>query len=116
MRQEQPGWPLARGLLPNSLWQSIAFKQGTATMSTPIESSPERAEQKSGLPSSAPDFVEVQWQDEIDNIVPSRGYQMTPMVGLGGSAGSIQALNKFFKAMPSDSGMVFVVVLHLAPT
>lgn len=37
------------------------------------------------------------------------------MVGLGGSAGSIPALVGFFKAMPPDSGMVFVVILHLSP-
>jgi two-component system CheB/CheR fusion protein len=38
------------------------------------------------------------------------------MVGIGGSAGSIPALTEFFKAMPTESGMVFVVILHLSPT
>ena len=37
------------------------------------------------------------------------------MVALGGSAGSIVGLQEFFKAMPADSGMVFVVILHLSP-
>src|SRR5262245_10037523 len=69
-----------------------------------------------GLPSIAPDIIEQERHEEIDNIVPTRGYQMMPMVGLGGSAGAIQALTEFFKAMPSESGMVFVVVLHLSPT
>ena len=69
-----------------------------------------------GLPAASPDSCEEVFQDEIDNIIPTRGYQMTPMVGLGGSAGSIQALAKFFQAMPTDSGMVFVVILHLSPT
>jgi two-component system CheB/CheR fusion protein len=41
---------------------------------------------------------------------------MTPMVGLGGSAGSIKALADFFRVMPTDSGMIFVVILHLSPT
>jgi len=50
-----------------------------------------------------------------DNAVPTRGYQMTPLVGLGGSAGAIPALQKFFEAMPADSGQAFVVVMHLAP-
>ena len=36
------------------------------------------------------------------------------MVGLGGSAGSIAALQGFFAAVPADSGMVFVVVMHLS--
>lgn len=36
-------------------------------------------------------------------------------VGLGASAGGIKALKEFFAAMPADSGMAFVVILHLSP-
>ena len=39
----------------------------------------------------------------------------TRVVGLGGSAGSISALQRFFEGMPTQSGMAFLVVLHLAP-
>ncbi len=63
----------------------------------------------------SPDFAEETHAPELDNIVPTRGYQLTPLVGLGGSAGSIAALTQFFTRMPADSGMVFVVVLHLSP-
>jgi len=38
-----------------------------------------------------------------------------PVIGLGASAGGLQALIRFFELMPSDSGMAFVVVLHLSP-
>ncbi|GAC1587854.1 MAG: chemotaxis protein CheB [Hymenobacter sp.] len=38
-----------------------------------------------------------------------------PLVGLGGSAGSLAAFERFFLAMPPDSGMAFVVVTHLSP-
>jgi two-component system, chemotaxis family, CheB/CheR fusion protein len=40
---------------------------------------------------------------------------MQTVVGLGGSAGSIRALQTFFSRMPADSGLAFVVVLHLSP-
>src|ERR1700722_15187603 len=40
--------------------------------------------------------------------------QALPMVGLGASAGGFPALRHFFEAMPADSGIVFVVVMHLA--
>jgi two-component system CheB/CheR fusion protein len=53
--------------------------------------------------------------DQIDDIVPSYGYQKVPVVGLGGSAGSIEALQAFFTAMPPQSGLAFVVVIHLSP-
>ena len=39
-----------------------------------------------------------------------------PVVGIGASAGGIEALIQFFDAMPADSGAAFVVVLHLDPT
>ena len=38
------------------------------------------------------------------------------IVGLGSSAGGLDALKRFFSAMPSDSGMAFVIVQHLDPT
>ncbi|MDB5796951.1 MAG: signal transduction histidine kinase with CheB and CheR [Paucimonas sp.] len=37
------------------------------------------------------------------------------VVGIGASAGGIQALLRFFEAMPADNGMAFVIVLHLSP-
>ncbi len=37
------------------------------------------------------------------------------VVGLGASAGGLEALEIFFEAMPSDSGMAFVVIQHLSP-
>lgn len=39
----------------------------------------------------------------------------THVVGLGASAGGLEALTRFFSAMPPDSGMVFIVVQHLSP-
>ncbi|MDB5751409.1 MAG: signal transduction histidine kinase with CheB and CheR [Ramlibacter sp.] len=61
-----------------------------------------------------PDGVEQDLADVIDNIVPSHGYRKIPVVGLGGSAGSIEALQSFFATMPPRSGLAFVVVIHLA--
>ncbi|MCW3095128.1 MAG: signal transduction histidine kinase with CheB and CheR [Chthonomonadaceae bacterium] len=37
------------------------------------------------------------------------------VVGIGASAGGLKPLQTFFDHMPSDSGMAFVVVMHLAP-
>ncbi len=37
-----------------------------------------------------------------------------PVVGIGASAGGIQALLRFFEALPADCGMAFVVVMHLS--
>jgi two-component system CheB/CheR fusion protein len=69
----------------------------------------------SGLPNVTPDLIEQEAGELIDNIVPTYGYQLMPMVGIGGSAGAIKALQAFFEAMPPDAGMSFVVILHLSP-
>ncbi|MDB5940018.1 MAG: signal transduction histidine kinase with CheB and CheR, partial [Polaromonas sp.] len=38
-----------------------------------------------------------------------------PVVGIGASAGGLQALLRFFEHMPPANGMAFVVILHLSP-
>lgn len=41
--------------------------------------------------------------------------QSSYIIGIGASAGGLEALVKFFDNMPPDSGMAFVVVQHLSP-
>ena len=42
-------------------------------------------------------------------------HEVLPMVGIGASAGGIAAMQTFFAKMPAESGMAFVVILHLSP-
>lgn len=39
-----------------------------------------------------------------------------PIVGLGASAGGLEAFEQFFRSMPATSGMAFVLVQHLDPS
>jgi two-component system CheB/CheR fusion protein len=49
-------------------------------------------------------------------IDPSRGGgDPLLVVGIGASAGGLKALQQFIEAVPADSGMAFVVILHLDP-
>jgi len=52
---------------------------------------------------------------DIDDVTP-QSHTRFPVVGVGASAGGLQALQQFFSNMPPDSGMAFVVILHLSPT
>ncbi|MFB6278713.1 MAG: chemotaxis protein CheB, partial [Salinibacter sp.] len=51
-------------------------------------------------------------------VVHSRsenGERAFPVVGIGASAGGVEALRRFFQHLPDEVGMAFVVVLHLSP-
>ena len=50
-----------------------------------------------------------------DNPVPAAAGAF-PIVGIGASAGGLEAIEQFLKNVPSPSGMAFVIVLHLDPT
>ena len=39
-----------------------------------------------------------------------------PVVGIGASAGGLEAFTKLFNALPADSGMAFILIQHLDPT
>jgi two-component system CheB/CheR fusion protein len=52
-------------------------------------------------------------QPETANTPPERAEFL--VVGLGASAGGLQALEEFFDEVPEDAGMAFVVITHLAP-
>lgn len=67
--------------------------------------------------------------EEVDSINPSteRDRQAMPVdaeelprlafpvVGIGASAGGLESFTDFFKVMPPDSGMAFVLIQHLPP-
>jgi PAS domain S-box-containing protein len=55
--------------------------------------------------------------DNFTNGAPERAASdKFLVVGIGASAGGIQALKKFFEHVPADSGIAYVVILHLSPT
>ena len=62
-----------------------------------------------------PDAAEQEFGEQMDDLVPSHGYELVPVVGIGGSAGSIEALQEFLSALPADCPLALVVVIHLAP-
>jgi len=53
---------------------------------------------------------------EIKNIVPELKTDRFPIVGIGASAGGLEAMEQFFVNVPVNSGLAYVVVQHLDPT
>lgn len=54
--------------------------------------------------------------DSSDHISENSGNNQFPIVGIGASAGGLEALEQFFTNMPAGCGMAFVVIQHLDPT
>src|ERR1700747_2771645 len=49
-------------------------------------------------------------------IMPQAGAPTFPVVGVGASAGGLEAFARLLEALPVDPGMAFVLVPHLDPT
>jgi two-component system CheB/CheR fusion protein len=47
------------------------------------------------------------------NITLKKDTSQFPIIGIGASAGGLEALEQFFENMPKDTGMAFVVIQHL---
>jgi two-component system, chemotaxis family, CheB/CheR fusion protein len=54
--------------------------------------------------------------DSREHISVSQKPTSFPVVGIGASAGGLEALEQFFANMPADCSMAFVVIQHLDPT
>jgi two-component system CheB/CheR fusion protein len=68
---------------------------------------------EAGVP--APDAAEQVRDQALTHGAESADNSLQPVVGLGGSAGSLSAMRSFFSNMPGDSGLAFVVIVHLSP-
>ncbi|MFJ7793770.1 CheR family methyltransferase [Pseudomonas sp. NPDC096950] len=57
--------------------------------------------------------------DPKSSVATSAQHPFHPLdfgvVGIGASAGGLQAIKLFFDNMPHDNGMAFVIILHLSP-
>jgi len=52
----------------------------------------------------------------MDGEAAPHGGAPFPVVGVGASAGGLEALTQLLRALPHDTGMGFIIVQHLAPT
>ena len=54
-------------------------------------------------------------QEKPDSRSPSNNGDDLVVVGIGASAGGIQALKEFFSKVSAQSGIAYVVILHMSP-
>jgi two-component system CheB/CheR fusion protein len=82
------------------------------------------AEQGSGAASEAPDRDQAAATRSKDNRIPvprdseeedRQQIASFPVVGIGASAGGLEAFTRLLENLPADTGMAFVFIQHLAP-
>ena len=89
-----------------------ARKSAAASRPAPVKSKKSSVTSKASrrIKVSEPIAAEIA-APQVDGEVPNRFH----IVGLGGSAGGLEALGQFFDHLPPDTGMAYVVVAHLDP-
>lgn len=82
------------------------IKIGKGQKNNSSQKSPDDSEAKDQTPSS-----------KLKKISQKKGdHAGFPIVGMGASAGGLEAFEKFFIHMPPNRGIAFVLIPHLAPT
>src|SRR5712692_1592069 len=51
---------------------------------------------------------------DCQSVLPA-GSQTFPIVGIGASAGGLEAFSELLKSLPADTGMALVLIQHLDP-
>ena len=51
----------------------------------------------------------------MENTREDQSLKSPLIVGIGASAGGLEALQQFFQHMPGNSGLSYVVIQHLSP-
>lgn len=79
--------------------------------------SQEEHSEESQPPNHAPQHTEISSASDTPPVqaVPEHSVPPFPIVGIGASAGGLEAFEKFFTHIASDTGIAFVIVKHLDP-
>ena len=78
-----------------------------------------RKTEKSVRPPEAPPSASSAWSDAAaldTESAPRSASAPVSIVGIGASAGGLEAVNTLLRALPKDTGMAFVLIQHLDPT
>src|SRR5712691_10483886 len=93
--------------------------QGPPALRKPATSRPHRDRPKPGRPKITPPVASSPTKREPQDSTPTHAtephaHHRFPVVGVGASAGGLEALSQLLRNLPSDTGMAFVLVQHLS--
>ena len=91
------------------------MEKSEAERSGPRERTQERDETGNAADNTGEAEVNTEAGDSIEAVPKRERADALTVVGVGASAGGVQALQEFFSDVPRNSNLIFVVVLHLSP-
>src|SRR5687767_5122548 len=90
----------------------VYFRENEVTIRDQMASKNSKKSQESPKPTKKTRKEDPEAKTPVE---PTNRPKALTVVGIGASAGGLPALRTFFEALPSDTGMAFVVVTHLHP-
>lgn len=96
--------------LPKKTSAKPQDKKKSAVRRTPTKSPARKKPAKTASPKQT--VTAAKQGNRTIEVFPQPGF---PVVGMGASAGGLQAFEEFFRHIPADAGMAFVLVSHLDP-
>jgi chemotaxis response regulator CheB len=91
-------------------------RKPSALTSTPFPREERGEGEGASAPEHPPEPVTGYPTESVAAVPPGERRQPgAPVVGIGASAGGLDAFKRFFAAMPAESGIVFVLIPHLDP-
>ncbi len=103
--------PKAKPIKPKEEHKKPAKKSPSVKKTTPATPAKTPSKASRSSPKLPSPVKEIPRASQAQNLPP--GF---PIVGIGASAGGLEAFEEFFTQMPPNSGLAFVVVPHQSPT
>ncbi len=89
-------------------WKPLAWPDPLPLfLDVPVTSTPTDPDSSPATPSAS---------GTPDAVLESNDTVLFPVVGIGASAGGLEAFTQLLRALPPDTGMAYVLVQHLAPS
>ena len=93
--------------------KTVPSSRRTESASLPVESRKPKVRPKPATPEPAP--TQSASAEKKPSLVSTGAKKNFPIVGIGASAGGLEACSDLLRHLPTDTGMAFVLVQHLDP-
>lgn len=107
--------PLEKTVPKKKKVTKVSKKAGRGTVKTPVKKAAKKKKVVSGNKKKVSPENTLSKSKSKSKSIRRSNNNAFPIVGIGASAGGLEALEGFFSSMPPESNIAIVVIQHLAP-